>query len=76
MLCLVSAGKEVLGAGSLGTVLMELSEGHVIITPAGPSHLLGMVADPSMVELGLLMSKADGLAAYLKDALRQVSTAV
>lgn len=61
--------------GSLGPMLLELTQGHVLITPAGPQHLLGIVAEPAAVELGMLMAKAEGLANYISESLRQIAVA-
>lgn len=75
----LTSGKEMAdGAactGNLGPMLLELTQGHVLITPAGPQHMLGIVAEPAAVELGMLMAKAEGLANYISESLRQIAVA-
>ncbi len=55
----------------LETLIFELEGARVVALPAGPHHLVCLVGTGA-AEVGLLLTKAQALGEYMREAFRQV----
>ena len=56
----------------LETLILELGNARLVVLPAGPHYLVCLVGT-GQAEVGMLMTKAQALGGYLREAFRQVA---